>query len=140
MPFDKLFDELNKVATIGFTELSDFQQWKSYPPHNVFKTKTETGTEYTIELAVAGFAKNEIEVSKTGDYIYISGAPTDVSLENEVPRTVIHNGLAKRAFKLKFVVAKYVEVDTIKLENGLLTVTLKYELPDEEKTRIFEIL
>jgi len=140
MPFDKLFDELNKVATIGFTELADFQQWKSYPPHNVFKTVLDSGTEYTVELAVAGFAKNEIEVSKTGDYIYISGTPTDESVENKTPRTVIHNGLAKRAFKLKFVVAKYVEVDKITLENGLLTVTLKYELPEEEKKRIFEIL
>lgn len=138
MPFDKLFDELNKVATIGFTELSDFQQWKSYPPHNVFKTTTEIGTEYTIELAVAGFTKAEIEVSKTGDHIYISGTP--VGFDTVESRTVIHNGLAKRAFKLKFVVAKYVEVDKIKLENGLLVVTLKYELPDEEKTRIFEIL
>jgi molecular chaperone IbpA len=136
MTINSLFSELSKVASIGLADLN-VQPWKSYPPHNVYKEVLDNSVKYVIELAVAGFDKSELEVSKVRDCVYIKGTPSD---DGDLNGTIVHRGLSHRAFSLKFNVANYVEISNTTLKNGLLIVELLYKLPEEEQARIYEIL
>jgi molecular chaperone IbpA len=137
MPIDKLFDELNRVASIGFKDcLLGSANWTNYPPHSVYEYVDGNVKKFLVELAVAGFKRDELTVEKSGEYIFIKGAQKSI----EGKGTIIYRGLSKRDFNLKILVAKFVEVSAVKLEDGLLKIELEYVIPDEEKTRIFEIL
>ena len=137
MPIDKLFDELNRVASIGFKDcLLGSANWTNYPPHSVYDYVDGNVKKFLVELAVAGFKRDELTVEKSGEYVFIKGAQKST----EDKGTIIYRGLSKRDFNLKILVAKFVEVSAVKLEDGLLKIELEYVIPDEEKTRIFEIL
>lgn len=137
MPIDKLFDELNRVANIGFKDcLLGSNNWTTYPPHSVYEYVENDTKKFLVELAVAGFKRDELKVEKSGEYVFIKGVQKPV----EEKGTPIYRGLAKRDFNLKLLVAKFVEVSSVKLEDGLLKIELSYVIPEEEKTRIFEIL
>jgi len=149
MPIDKLFDELNRVASIGFKDcLLGSANWTNYPPHSVYEFVDGNVKKFLVELAVAGFKRDELTVEKSGEYIFIKGAQKSgeyIFIDGEKKSiegkgTIIYRGLSKRDFNLKILVAKFVEVSAVKLEDGLLKIELEYVIPDEEKTRIFEIL
>jgi molecular chaperone IbpA len=104
----------------------------NYPPYNVVKD----GEKYEIVMAVAGFKKDQIKVELTGRDLVVSST---VDVEKEDIRDVIHQGIAQRNFKVTFSLAEHVEVKSAKLADGLLTIKLKMELPDEKKPKLFEI-
>lgn len=129
---------MHKLLPIGLSEIFDSMNklsYSSYPPSNLIAD----GSNYTIEVAVAGFKKSEISVKREGDKLSISGEIEDEDMLSSDTK-FIHRGLSKRNFVLRYVVAKYVEVSSVKLDGGILTVKLKTELPESEKERIFEIL
>jgi len=125
-----------KSAFIGFDHLLADMEYATthandhYPPHNIIK---ETDTEYTIELAVAGFSKEDIKVEQKERSLKITGEYKSKG------RDVIHRGISTRNFKRQFRLSEYVQVTGATFQDGLLAVTLKLEIPEEKQPRTINI-
>lgn len=119
--FDRLFSRLDSL--VG-------QEAKTYPPYNIEKVGDNA---YRISIAVAGFASDDIVIESKENSLAIKGAKA--SETEEKSREFLHRGIAERAFELRFQLAEYVEVAGASLENGLLHVELKRELPESKKAR-----
>lgn len=119
--FDRLFNRLDSL--VG-------QEQKTYPPYNIEKVGENA---YRISIAVAGFAQSDIAIESKENALTIKGAKA-VETDDKA-REFLHRGIAERAFELRFQLAEYVEVAGASLENGLLHVELKRELPESKKPR-----
>lgn len=119
--FDRLFSRLDSVSG---------QEAKTYPPYNIERVGEDS---FRISIAVAGFADGDIAIESKENNLTVKGAkpaePTDKA------REFLHRGIAERAFELRFQLADYVEVTGASLENGLLHLELKRELPESKKPR-----
>ena len=109
--FDSIFKEMEELA-------STTQKAMSYPPYNIRQVDDKT---YVIELAVAGFAKSDIEVTLEGNKLVVKGQAQD---ETDDSSTFIFKGIANRAFTRTFTVADKIEVGNAELVNGMLKVWL----------------
>lgn len=125
-----------KSAFIGFDRLLDDMQFAAshandhYPPHNIIK---ENDNEYLIELAVAGFTKDDIKISQKERSLKITGTYQSKG------REVIHRGISTRNFERRFRLSEYVHVTGASFQDGLLAVTLKLEIPEEKQPRQINI-
>ena len=130
-----LFPQFNRWA-IGFdpllqtfTDVSREVKTSGYPPYNIYKNKDT----YVLELALAGFAKEDIKISVKELTLTVEGvlgAPQEEAL---------HKGIATRDFKQDFVLAEYVVVKSAELKDGLLRISLAQELPEEKQAKVIEI-
>ncbi len=119
--FDNVFDSvfnLNESNT-------------SYPPYNILKSDNN----YTISLAIAGFSKDEIDISLQENELVIKGVAKDQNNKIEF----LHRGIAGRNFERKFRLADTIKVSDASYENGLLNVYLEREIPEHQKARKIEI-
>ena len=121
--FDRLFDLLESGSSPA--------QADNYPPFDLERTGDES---YRITLAVAGFRQDEIDITSQQNLLIVSGRKRE---DND--RRYIHRGIATRAFRQRFNLADHVKVTGATLENGLLTVELKREVPEALKPRRIEI-
>jgi len=118
--FDRLFDETYTSAP-------------SYPPYNIVKTDDE---HYAIQIAVAGFGKDDIEIeSKENSLVIKTKEKEDVKDETNY----LHKGISNRAFTRSFTLSDDVVVKGATFENGLLNVELERIVPEEKKPRIIDI-
>jgi len=121
-----------------FSTLTELSQHKpSFPPYNL----TKSGDSYIITMALAGFKKEEVEVFVKDRVLTVR---SDIEDRNDIPEEgqygqVIHHGIAQRNFTTTFAIAEYIEVKSAKLEDGLLTIMLELELPEEKKPKQIEI-
>ena len=122
--FDRLFNRLDGL--VG-------QEAKTYPPYNIEKLGDDA---YRISIAVAGFAEGDLVIESKENGLVVKGAKAPASEEK---REFLHRGIAERAFELRFQLADYVEVQGATLENGLLHLELKRELPESKKPRSIQI-
>ena len=123
--FDRLFSRLDNLVT---------QEAKTYPPYNIERTGEDA---YRISIAVAGFANGDIAIETKENSLVVKGAkPAEAA---DKAREFLHRGIAERAFELRFQLADYVEVQGASLENGLLHLELKRELPESKKPRSIQI-
>ena len=123
--FDRLFNRLDGL--VG-------QEAKTYPPYNIEKVGENS---YRVSIAVAGFAESDLVIESKENSLTVKGAKAPVSEEKN--REFLHRGIAERAFELRFQLADYVEVHGASLENGLLHLELKRELPESKKPRTIQI-
>jgi molecular chaperone IbpA len=123
--FDRLFNRLDGL--VG-------QEAKTYPPYNIEKVSDDA---YRISIAVAGFAESDLVIESKENSLVVKGAKTPET--GEKAREFLHRGVAERAFELRFQLAEYVEVIGASLENGLLHIELKRELPESKKARTVAI-
>jgi molecular chaperone IbpA len=123
--FDRLFSRLDGI--VG-------QEQKTYPPYNIEKLGDNA---YRISVAVAGFAADEIVIEAKENGLWVKGAKAQETEDKS--REFLHRGIAQRAFELRFQLAEYVEVAGANLENGLLHIELKRELPESKKARQISI-
>ena len=119
--FDHLFNELDHVAR----HAND-----SYPPHNILKTGEN---DYLIELAVAGFHKDELTIEVKDRTLTVEG--THVSKGREY----IHRGISTKKFKRTFRLSEHVHVNGADIKDGVLSIELKYEVPEALRPRKIEI-
>ncbi|MFN3449179.1 MAG: Hsp20 family protein [Roseococcus sp.] len=103
---------------------------QSYPPYNIEVTGDDS---YVLTMAVAGFAPEDLEVVVREDTLTISGKASQPQPEAE--RRFLHRGIAGRAFERRFVLADHLVVQGARLENGLLHIALKREVPEALKPR-----
>jgi len=122
--FDRLFNRLDGL--VG-------QEAKTYPPYNIEKLGDDA---YRISIAVAGFAQSDLVIESKENSLLVKGAKAPVADEK---REFLHRGVAERAFDLRFQLAEYVEVTGASLENGLLHIELKRQLPESKKARQISI-
>ena len=119
--FDHLFNELEHVARHSNDH---------YPPHNILKTGDQ---DYLIELAVAGFSREELSIEVKDRTLTIMG-------EHESKgREYIHRGISTKKFKRTFRLSEHVKVNGADLVDGVLSVILKYEVPEELRPRKINI-
>ena len=115
-----------------FSELANqFSTRPSFPPYDIIG---EEENQYKIRLAVAGFSKDEVQITFKEQVLVVSG-----SKEPEDEDKFFYKGIAGRDFKLSFPLAEYVTVTGAELADGILTVSLVRELPEELKPQVIEI-
>jgi molecular chaperone IbpA len=124
--FDRVFDLLDSVAGQGNAN--------GYPPYNIEKTAENA---YRIVMAVAGFAESELNLTQKENELLVTGQ-TAPSAEGE--KQYLYRGIAGRNFERRFQLADHVKVSGAKLANGLLTIELQREIPEEKKPRAIEIV
>ncbi|HVI31395.1 Hsp20 family protein [Phenylobacterium sp.] len=121
--FDRLADLLESATTEAAT---------GYPPYNIERTDENA---YRIEIAVAGFRPEELNVEVKENLLTVQGRKA----ANDETRRYLHRGLAERNFERRFQLADYVVVTDANLADGLLSISLKRELPEALKPRRIEI-
>ncbi len=119
-------------SSIGFDRMFDLLEnanlnTDNWPPYNIVKLGEDA---YRIVIAVAGFAEAELTITHGANMLVVNGAKP----ENEEVQ-YLHQGLAVRPFVRRFELADHVIVEGAKLENGLLIINLKKEIPEEMKPR-----
>lgn len=117
--FDRIFDLLEKSSVP--------QNGDNWPPYDIAKL---TDDAYRIVIAVAGFGEDELTITHEPNMLMVNGAKAG----NEEIQ-YLHHGLALRPFARRFELADHVSVTSAKLENGLLIIDLKKEIPEEMKPR-----
>ena len=119
--FDNLFNELETFST---------QKQNSFPAHDIVRISED---EYEITLALSGFNNKDISIDVYDGVLSIKGnGGTEL---NDGKIQYIYKGIAKRSFEQKFRLEQYVDVKDAKLSNGLLTISLVREIPEERKPR-----
>ena len=121
-------------ALVGFDRYftAPHHQNGNYPPHNIVKYDE---SHYGIEVAVAGFSKDEITVEVDQDQLMITGKKSSVTEGVEY----LHRGLAARDFEQQFTLAEYMEVRGAEVKDGMLKIEIERIIPDALKPRQIEI-
>lgn len=119
--FDHLFNELEHVTR---------HAQDHYPPHNIIRT---SDTDYLIELAVAGFSRDELNIEVKDRTLTVTGE------HKSKGREYIHRGISTKKFKRTFRLSEHVNVNGADLVDGVLSVELKYVIPEEMRPRKIEI-
>ena len=126
--FDRLANLLESAARTG--------QETGWPPYNI---ETTGENAYRIEIAVAGFAPDELNIEVKENSLTVTGRKTANDDAAATTRTFLHRGLAERDFERRFQLADHVVVTGADLSNGLLAITLERQLPEALKPRRIEI-
>jgi molecular chaperone IbpA len=127
------FANLSRIL-VGFDRyLNSHPTNRNYPPHNIVRYDKN---RYGIEVAVAGFAKEEIAVEIDQDQLIIRGKHTILPAEGV---EFLHRGLAARDFEQWFTLAEYIEVQGAEVKDGMLKIELIRNVPDALKPRIVDI-
>jgi molecular chaperone IbpA len=121
--FDRLASLLENASTTQET---------GYPPYNI---ETVGDDAYRVEIAVAGFKPEELNIEVKENLLTVQGRKT----ANDDAKRYLHRGLAERNFERRFQLADYVVVTDAQLADGLLSISLKRELPEAMKPRRIDI-
>jgi molecular chaperone IbpA len=125
-------------SAVGFDRLASLLEAATseaaggYPPYNIERTDENA---YRIEMAVAGFRPDELNIDVKENLLTVQGRKA----ANDEGRRFLHRGLAERNFERRFQLADYVVVTEAKLADGLLSISLKRELPESLKPRRIEV-
>ena len=122
--YDRIFDHLSRYVDNNATSTG-------FPPYNIRK---EGDYNYTIEMALAGFGKKDIEVEVAESSLSVRSMK-----ENDEDDSTVYRGISRRRFDRKFTVADDVVVNGASLENGMLTINLERVVPEEKKPRIITV-
>jgi molecular chaperone IbpA len=121
--FDRVFHMLDSVVSQGS---------QGYPPYNIEKVGDDT---YRIVMAVAGFSEAELNITQKEEELLVTGKSQPGAEEKEY----LYRGIAAREFERRFQLADHVKVVGAGLANGLLTIDLRREIPEEKKARAIRI-
>ena len=125
-------------SAIGFDRMASLldsmtrENKPGYPPYNIERLDEN---HYRISMAVAGFAREELEITSEQNTLVISGRAG----ADDEQRDYLYRGIAARSFERKFQLAEHVKVVSARLEHGLLHVELERELPEAMKPRRIDI-
>ena len=127
--FDPFFKTIDSVLLNSTTP--------SYPPHDIVNQKDGS---HAIVLALAGFNKEDLDVSVKGQTLTVSSDVHNETSDDDDVLQYNHRGIAKRNFKKVFALGRHIEVENVIFKNGLLTVHLKESVPESEKLRSLNIM
>ena len=124
-------------SSVGFDRLFDMMEngagpnQENYPPFDLIQLDEN---EYRIDLAVAGFKGDEIDITAQQNVLIVTGKKRDDDNSN-----FIHRGIATRSFERRFALADHIQVRSADLNDGLLSITLLREIPEAMKPRKIDI-
>ena len=127
--FDRIFDNLSRYVDNNATSTG-------FPPYNIRK---EGDYNYVIELALAGFGKNDIEVEVADSTLSIRSTKKPLDEDVSSNEDTVYRGISYRKFERKFTLAEDVVVNEAKLENGMLILNLERVVPEEKKPRLIKV-
>ena len=104
---------------------------QTYPPYDLLKLDEDT---YRISLAVAGFSREDINISVDNGTLIIKGEIVEV-----IDAEVVHKGIAGRKFVRSFALGEYMEVSSAELKDGMLTINIVRVIPEDKKPKIIKI-
>ena len=122
--FDNIFDQLSS--------LSQFEIPK-YPPYNIKKVEDN---KYQLEMALAGFAKSDLEVEVKDNTLTVTGNSAD---DTENTNSFVYKGIAQRAFTRQWTLMNYLKVFSANFKDGVLVVDMELNEPEEEKGKKIEV-
>jgi len=105
----------------------------NYPPYNLIK---HDSSNFTIEVALAGFKREEVEVSTEQNILRVASNNED----KNTTRNYLHKGVSKRSFTRSWQLSEDVRVRDVRFEDGLLTIDLERIIPDHQKRTVYDIL
>ena len=127
--FDSIFEEFDRM-------LESPERYNSnYPPYNIHKL---SDNNYKIEVALAGFSKEDIELELKDSTLTIRNK-TKEKVINDESNGVIHKGISTRQFERSFTISEDIKVKNAELKNGLLNIDLERIVPEEKKSRLISI-
>ena len=121
--FEHVWDEIEKLTAVGANE-------KGFPKHNIVK---HNDTNYSMEFALGGYKRKDLEIEVQPGVLVIRGNP------EEDTKQYLHKGITTKKFVETFRLADHVVVDGANFVNGLLVISLRVELPEEQRPRKIEI-
>ena len=128
--FDDMFDQFESMLGGNGVSVQN-----NYPPYNIRRAGKD---KYAIEVALAGFNKDDVEVEYEDNLLTVRTKQVKKSQEKNGDE-IIHRGISQRSFSRSFTIADDVKVNGAQLKDGLLTVACERILPDHKKKRLIEI-
>ena len=128
--FDDMFDQFESMLGNGSLAVQS-----NYPPYNIRKAGKD---KYAIEVAVAGFNKDDVEVEYEDNLLTVRTKQVKKTDEKGGDE-VIHRGISQRSFARSFTIADDVKVNGAELKDGLLTISCEKIIPEIKKKRLIEI-
>ena len=122
--FDRALDTWSHAQTVSSAT--------NYPPYNVIKVDEDN---FIVELAVAGFAKTDIDLSTADGKLIVKG---ELNTEDNDSK-FIHRGIAARKFTREWALGEYMEVKAAELKDGMLKIDIVRILPEEKKPKTIKI-
>lgn len=119
--FNDLWPRLEGVKTINAG---------TFPPYNIKQISEDT---HVIEMALAGFSKNDIVITEENGNLKIEGG------QENTDETYVHQGIAKRKFTRVFALAEYCKVVSADMQDGILSIKIVKEIPEEKKPKVITI-
>lgn len=129
-------------STVGFDRFNDLfesmiegadDRFDTYPPYNIEKVSED---QYRIVMAVAGFTMKDLNITAQQDNLIVSGK---IEEKDDKDVAYLHRGIAARAFQRTFRLADHIKVTGAEMHDGLLTIDLVHEVPEEAKPRMIPI-
>ena len=119
--FDRFFEDIERVSSIN----------DNFPPYNVIKSSEDS---YLIELPVAGFNKDELNIEYKDAILTVTGDNT-----TRQDLDFVHKGISERSFRRSWTLGDHVKVKSATVVNGLLVLSLEREIPESEKPQTIKI-
>ena len=129
--FDDMFDQFESMLGNGHLTMQS-----NYPPYNIRKTGKDN---YAIEVALAGFSKDDVEVEFEDNLLTVRTKQVNKSENNSSDGEIIHKGISQRQFARSFSIADDVKVISAQLKDGLLTVSCERIIPEHKKKKLIQI-
>jgi len=129
--FDDMFDQFENMLGNGGLSMQS-----NYPPYNIRKTGKD---KYSIEVALAGFSKNDVEVEFEDNLLTVRTKEVNKSENKNKDGEIIHKGISQRQFSRSFTIADDVKVGDAELKDGLLTIACERIMPEYKKKKLINI-
>jgi len=129
--FDDMFDQFENMLGNG-----NLAMQPNYPPYNIRKTDKDN---YAIEVALAGFSKDDVEVEFEDNLLTVRTKQFSKSENDNSDGEIIHKGISQRQFARSFTIADDVKVNGAQLKDGLLIISCERIIPDHKKKKLIEI-
>ena len=133
--FDDIFNHFESMFDEDYYTLTQ-NIGSNYPPYNIVRSGEN---QYDIEIALAGFNKDDINVTVEDRLLTVETKNTDEKTTANQSNEVIHRGISQRYFKRSFTVASDVEVKNAQLKDGLLKISMERVIPEDKKPRTIDI-
>ncbi len=129
--FDDMFDQFESLLGNGGLSMQS-----NYPPYNIRKTGKD---KYAIEVAVAGFNKDDVEVEYEDNLLTVKTKKVDKAVEKDMDGEIIHRGISQRSFSRSFTIADDIKVEGAEIKDGLLTINCEKIVPEQKKRKLIPI-
>ena len=129
--FDNMFDQFESLLSDG-----GLSAQSNYPPYNIRKAGKD---RYAIEVAVAGFNKDDVEVEYEDNLLTVKTKKVDKAVEKDMDGEIIHRGISQRSFSRSFTIADDIKVEGAEIKDGLLTINCEKIIPEQKKRKLIPI-